>query len=267
MLGNKDIKVSIAIPTYNSSKYLHSCLKSFLKFKAVNEIIIHDDYSSLEEYKKIKNIANKVSNKVNIEVYRNKSNLGAYKNKYKNIEKCSNDLVYQIDSDNIIASNFDKVIESIYIEKNLNCLYLPSEIIQFRKYPFIAKQLSKFNNRYKVTFTKNDFIFDTEVFKKAIRDEARFTVDKNINWVLNSGNFIVYKNNYLDAMKFGFNTNKRYQMDAVAISYFWIKSKGIIKTLKNHKHFHRKRLDSVSFVESDGSYEFLQDIRRKFLDL
>ena len=68
-------------------------------------------------------------------------------------------------------------------------------------------------------------------------------------------------------MKFGFNTNKRYQMDAVAISYFWIKSKGIIKTLKNHKHFHRKRLDSVSFVESDGSYEFLQDIRRKFLDL
>jgi hypothetical protein len=59
----------------------------------------------------------------------------------------------------------------------------------------------------------------------------------------------------------------RYPVDAVAISYFWIAKGGSIKTLKTLKHFHRKRSDSVSFVENEGSYESLTSFRDKFLEL
>ena len=58
----------------------------------------------------------------------------------------------------------------------------------------------------------------------------------------------------------------RPQLDAVAIS-FWLKSGGEIKSLKNLQHFHRKRSDSVSFTEKDGSFESLQDYRAKILSL
>ena len=40
-----------------------------------------------------------------------------------------------------------------------------------------------------------------------------------------------------------------------------------IKTLKDLKHFHRKRDDSVSFTENKGSYKSLQDYRQKILNL
>ena len=63
------------------------------------------------------------------------------------------------------------------------------------------------------------------------------------------------------------NTNLRYPLDAVAISYFWIKNGKNIKTLENLYHFHRKRSDSVSFTENEGSYESLQYFRNKFLEL
>ena len=68
-------------------------------------------------------------------------------------------------------------------------------------------------------------------------------------------------------MSDGFKDSLRPQMDAVAISFFWLKFGGEIKSLKNLKHFHRKRSDSVSFTEKDGSFESLQDYRAKILSL
>ena len=75
------------------------------------------------------------------------------------------------------------------------------------------------------------------------------------------------KEKYLNFMSDGFKDSLRPQMDAVAISFFWLKFGGEIKSLKNLKHFHRKRSDSVSFTEKDGSFESLQDYRAKILSL
>ena len=51
MKGNKSF--SVAIPTYYSSEHISECLKSFIDIPKVNEIIINDDGSSYEEYKKL----------------------------------------------------------------------------------------------------------------------------------------------------------------------------------------------------------------------
>ena len=101
--------LSIAIPTYNSSKYLASCISSVINFKVVDEIVVHDDNSDELEFKKIKKIIDKYVDKINIKLYKNKKNYGAFINKYENIRKCSNDFVYQLDSDNISGPEIDNI--------------------------------------------------------------------------------------------------------------------------------------------------------------
>ncbi len=266
-MENSNNFVSVAIPTYNSSMYLKNCLDSLLNVKIIDEIIISDDYSNDSEFKKIKIIINNLKTTKRIKIYRNEKNLGAFINKYENIKKCKNEIVYQIDSDNIAGNNLSTVLNSIIKDKNLDLLYLPSKIYQFRKYKNIARIFSLFNDKYKVTFTNDDFVFNKEIIKQSIKNEIKSTVDKNINWVLNSGNFIVHRSKFLKAMEGPINTNIRYPLDAVAISYYWVEGGGNIKTLKEFEHFHRKRPDSVSFVENEGSYDSLVSFRNKFLEL
>ncbi len=43
------MKLSVAIPTYNSSNYLLDCLKSLKKIKHIDEIVISDDCSRDDE--------------------------------------------------------------------------------------------------------------------------------------------------------------------------------------------------------------------------
>jgi glycosyltransferase involved in cell wall biosynthesis len=258
--------ISVAIPTFNSSNYLRSCLKSLINISLIDEIIINDDCSNEIEFNKIKKIIRRINNS-KIKIYKNEKNIGAFKNKYECIKKCKNDIVYQLDSDNIATSTLPKVLSIIMNEQNINYLYLPSKIYQFRKYPNFAKFFSIFNRRFRVTFTDKDYVFNKEIIKQAIGNNLKVTVDKNINWVLNSGNFVVNRKKYLKIFKKHVAEDIRHPMDAVAISYFWIENGGDIKTLKDFKHFHRKRTDSVSFVESEGSFESLTNFRKKFLEL
>ena len=233
-MKNSKSSISVAIPTFNSSKYLNDCLKSLINEQKIDEIVISDDGSSDVEFENINKIVENINSNKEIKIYRNDENLGAFVNKFKNIKKCKNEIVYQIDSDNIAHPNLSKVLDSIYYEENEDYLYLPSEIYQFRKYPNIAKFFSTFNGKFKVTFTKGDFIFNKDIIKQAIQDELKVTEDKNLNWVLNSGNFIVNRDKFLETMSNLVTKNVRYPMDAVAISYFWVENGGVCPGRINH---------------------------------
>ena len=123
ILNNK--KISIAIPSFNSSLFIEECIKGFANSKFIDEYIIQDDCSNSENSENLKKIVRKLENNLNINLCENKKNLGAFKNKFLNIKNCKNDLVYQIDSDNICASNIDNVLKKIDInDKNI---YYPSK--------------------------------------------------------------------------------------------------------------------------------------------
>ena len=96
-------KLSIVIPTYNSSIYLKECIKGFVKSEFVNEIIVGDDFSSNSELEEIERIINDLQNlfSFDIKFFKNSKNTGAFVNKYNLISKAKNDWVYQIDSDNV----------------------------------------------------------------------------------------------------------------------------------------------------------------------
>ena len=102
-------KISLAIPTYFSSKYLPVLLKSASNSKFIDEIVISDDSADALETEAIKKIIKKFNNK-NIIFIENPANKGAFDNKYQAISKCSNEIVYQIDSDNITGKNLNTTL-------------------------------------------------------------------------------------------------------------------------------------------------------------
>jgi len=264
---------TVAIPTYNSSKYLKECIYGFRNSNYLNEILVGDDFSTAEELKQIKKII-KEANKYfsfDIKLLENSKNNGAFKNKYNLVESSKNKWVYQIDSDNVPFPKIDKVISNIIKNHNSQTyIYYPSKLTQFWKYKKIAKLLSRIKKKYIVRFSKDLEIFDINKTKNAINEfldydtsgevegspeiNSKFVLDKHIYWVLNCGNFIVNKNQFIDAMKPGLNFSRDIvSMDAVAFSYLWLKNNGSIVLHPKLGHYHRKRLDSVSYIEKDSS--------------
>ena len=97
--------------------------------------------------------------------------------------------------------------------------------------------------------------------------KKNYLIDKNIRWILNSGNFIVNRDSFLRTISEGTKINRNIlTLDAVVISYLWLKDNKRIKIDKNLYHFHRKRLDSV-FTEK-AQYEIaIEYLENKILDL
>ena len=83
MKNKSKLKLSIGIPTYNSSKYLQSCINSVINLRCLDELIISDDSSDKNELEQIKRIVGSFEKKINkeIKVFTNPRNLGAYENK------------------------------------------------------------------------------------------------------------------------------------------------------------------------------------------
>ena len=102
---------TVAIPTYNSSKYLKECIYGFRDSNYLNEILVGDDYSTAEELEQIKKIIQRAGKyfSFDIKLLENSKNNGAFKNKYNLVESSKNEWVYQIDSDNVPFPKIDQV--------------------------------------------------------------------------------------------------------------------------------------------------------------
>ena len=242
---------SIVIPTYNSSKYLTELLNSLKDLKYLNEVIISDDHSRNIEYENITGvIKNNKFKHLNIKLNRNNENLGGFKNKYKGVELASNPLIYQVDSDNILTSKTKKFLNN---QRNLNLisngdLFLPSKINLFKKYKLIENMLFFRNND--VLFTKENKVFDIygiqEELNRAEKNKKNSSFkDRTLKSILNIGNPIFLKDDYLEFCKEGFELDYDISAgDAIALSYFYLKNKGKIIFNQNLGHFHRMRNDS-----------------------
>ena len=102
--------------------------------------------------------------------------------------------------------------------------------------------------------TTENLRVNSKIISDSIKNDKSITLEKNIYWILNCGNFITSKGDYLDTMSKYYN-NKEIPLaaDALAISYLWLHSGKEIFLSKNHYHFHRKRTDSVSIVTKNVS--------------
>jgi len=248
-------KLSIAIPTFNSSTYLRESLQVFSKLKTIEEIVISDDLSDEEDFLNLEKIVQEYKSQLNIKIYQNKENLGGFANKYKAISLCLGEYVYQIDSDNIpIYKSLDKIIKFINSgEFNHDNLYLPSKIRIFNE----NRIVSFLKNKNHITFSNKNLILDKEIIVQNLKGEIDSIKDKSIRWVLNTGNPLFFKQSYLSNLKEGINQDEINisAADAIALNYYWLKNGGKVELLEGFKHLHRLREDSYYVSEGSQSTE------------
>ena len=283
--------ISVGIPTYNSSKYLSSCLNSLINLKMINEVIVSDDCSSNAEQYKIEKIISDYSNKLPIKFLKNKENFGAYTNKFKLIENSLNEFIYVLDSDNLAAKNLDKIIKNyVFKEKRKDIIFQPNIMYQFWKYPYLGMIFSNFFEKYKVKFFNEDTILDFEkVYQSLIinsgsydlsvlqtnlklnqnrhHDKKDIMLTKWIFWVLNCGNFIVNKESMVKVADKGFELDRSLRsVDAIVFTYLWLSKGNSIKVPKDFYHHHRKREDSVSFTAQEDSKKAIEYFIKKIIE-
>jgi glycosyltransferase involved in cell wall biosynthesis len=286
-MGNEKF-ITVGIPTYNSSIYLKQCLDSIKGPKVINEILISDDGSNESELLKIKEIVSIYQSKysLNITFFESEKNMGAYRNKLKLIENSKNEYIYILDSDNLASKNLESVINKILKIDNPKFLYQPNIMYQFWKYHNFAKLMSRFDKKYIVKFFNEDFVLDKRIvqnfllinsgdyelseFKDNLPEIKKTTiqmVDKWVFWILNCGNFIVNKDYMLPIANKGLEIDRKHlSVDAIVFSYLWLENGLKIKIFKEFNHHHRKREDSVSFVESRNSVNAIRFFISKVLD-
>lgn len=111
--------ISIALATYNGEKYIEEQIQSILNQTFQDfEIIIRDDCSTDNTYKKLCDIAKK-DNRINVS--RNSCNIGFVKNFEKIVNDCKGDFVAFSDQDDIWDSKHLEILLSIIGSNDLAC--------------------------------------------------------------------------------------------------------------------------------------------------
>ena len=262
---------SVAIPTYYSSEHISECLKSFIDIPKVNEIIINDDGSSYEEYKKLNKKIIKLNKKFNfdVKVSQNKKNLGGFKNKYLTVSKCKNNNIYQIDSDNFIDISSKTFFQNYANSEPVDNLLLPGRVSTvFEKKKFFQKKRS-FN---KITISNTDVEVNIKEAKTLISKNQNSIIPKDNNlsfkWLLNLGNPIFHKETYLSKLEEGYNSND-FPLEAcsIALSFFWLKNGGKLKILKDMFHYQRIHKNSYYIREGEKAKNSVDFFTSQIMDL
>lgn len=246
--------ISLAIPTYNSSQYLWDCIRPVIDSDIISEIVIHDDRSSdVEYFNLIETIGNIDTNK--IKLYRGSKNEKAYINKYLAVSKCKNDWVYLIDSDNWFDKSILDVIRNIDFSKEDTCYHV--------------KQLHMTNGNIVKFDYANNFI-DLSIAKKNIREGTNY-----IDWLLNTGNFIVNKNSYIDSQQSAVQSlrrgGKKFKdpkgADVLLFSYCWFRYKNTFTIVDGFYHHHRIRPGNYFVQELDYNMQLTKEYMNNILEL
>jgi glycosyltransferase involved in cell wall biosynthesis len=124
-----DLKLSLALCTYNGERFLRSQLESILnQTTCVNEIIVCDDHSSdntltiLHEFE--------ASHPSLFKIFANQENIGVIKNFEKAISLCSGDIIFLADQDDIWESNkVASVLHFFHQHPNYNAVFSDAELI------------------------------------------------------------------------------------------------------------------------------------------
>ena len=242
--------ISVCIPFYNTSKYLHECLKYILNDDFVSEIIISDDCSSDDEWKKLNQIVN-TFNTSKIKVFRNEKNLGGFRNKYISIFNATSEWVYLLDSDNYFDETTISDIKNIK-SPDPNICYCP--------------QFSVFFNNEEIIIRNFDFLYEKIGISEIKECLSYRNSDTLFSMFLNDGNYIINRKKYLERIKLVFESSEDpSSADAICFQYYWIINGGYSKIIPV-KYWHRLRLDSYWWTEGSKSMSSSKKYENLFLE-
>lgn len=207
-------QISLALTTYNRANLPYEALKFICGDPRLKEIIVVDDCSNLSIFNKLQKKLNKLNSKITL--IRNAENKGVSANKHIAVQACSSEFVLLFDSDNIIYSNY---LDAFYILESWidTNIYVPELALPKFDYTHFSGKLINSNNI-------------CEFLDKPFFDN-----------LLNTGNYIVPRNNYL----------KVYQekkdiggADVIFFAYLWLDAGFNIKVVDNMCYYHRVHKNS-----------------------
>lgn len=243
-------KITLAIPFYNTSQYFTDCIKYALEDNFINEIVVNDDCSSSHHFNNLVSIVESL-NTNKIKLFKNNKNLGAFRNKYQTVSRCSNDWIYMLDSDNYPFEESYQIIKSIS-GLDSNICYSPAHLYCKNDGVNEYQNISDYN-----------FGYDTIGI-----DESKTMISsgrKWFDWFVNSGNYIFNKEKYLKCLEKPFNdlNTPFLQADTAVTFYYWLSNGGKFKVVEGLRHHHRLRMDSNWHrwgLDSDRSVKFYEQM-------
>jgi glycosyltransferase involved in cell wall biosynthesis len=177
-----------------------------------------------------------------IKIIRNQKNLGGFRNKFKAVKESKNEWVYLLDSDNFLVDGSISALYNVKEWDNKTC-YCPSVPIMERKEGYRA--WDDWNHRrfgyepFDLRGVQNFFDLETELSSKV-------GVGLGVNGFLNTGNFFVNRNHYVDSLLKVVEdpTVEPHAADVIAFSYYWLTNQGKFQVLPDLYYYHRLRVDS-----------------------
>jgi glycosyltransferase involved in cell wall biosynthesis len=250
--------IALAIPFFNTSEYFLDCIKYALEDSFVCEIIVNDDCSEEKEYEELLSL---VKGKEKVKVFRNEKNLGAFRNKYETVKKCTSEWVYLLDSDNHPFEETYQVIREIP-DDHKNICYSPRK--KFCK--FEKREIPSEHDGYEIT---PDYNFKYDVIGVEESKDAIFKKTKWFEWFINTGNYVINRQMYLDSLKDAYDNEETplLHADTAAAYYFWLKNNGEFVVVDNLRHNHRLRLDSYWNACGPYSMKSVEYYKNKIINL
>jgi hypothetical protein len=212
------MNISLTFLNYNSIDYIEQQLsRNYIELtnNLIDEILILDDCSDNNEYERLLTFQTK-----SIKVFRNEKNLKPLLSRVNIVKQCKNDFVLLMDSDNFI--DIKSLLNFIANEKLLhsNIIYCPD----FARPNFNYKQLS-------------DKIIDIVFARQYIGYICCF---------LNTGNYLVHKNTYLEVANKIDNHYADYIMEVLYFNFLWLSSGNYLKCVNNFEYDHGMRASCYS---------------------
>src|SRR5688572_5414424 len=201
------MKLTLAITVYNRYELLLESFANVIDDGRIDEILIMDDASDEEYWKKIKDLP-KFNPK--IKVCRQLHNRGMSVNKRDAVFNSKNEWVILFDSDNVIRKDYvDAFWRSNTDPFNIKCPDFAYPNFDYRKY--------------------SDVFFYAGEASAAINDSI-------FNCLLNTANYVVNREIYLKVWQ----ENKEMKgTDTIWFNYLWLKSGHSFKVVKGMKYEHR----------------------------
>ena len=186
----------------------------------VSEIVIVDDNSEDNFWKKVKNYCD---GKEKIKLFRNRKNLGCYKNKREAIAQAQNEFVIIFDSDNIMTKDYiDKIFDR---EWNENEILAPDFVHSF-DYRHFGGQ----------TITKNNV--------------SGYTRTLRFDCLINTMNYFVHRDNYLKVWD---GSIEPWTADTIYQNFRWLDSGRSFHVLKGLEYKHRIKEDHDEHPREESS--------------
>ena len=222
--------ISLVIPFYNTSRYFLEAIKYSLEDDFVSEIVVNDDASSEDEWKKLNDIVNDLDSD-KIKLFRNENNLGGFRNKYNAVKNSTGEWIYLLDSDNHPYDTTLDIIQSIE-NPDSNICYSPQTLLLHQEDTPTPYDSKTYNFRYNLIGIDDA---QDAIFKKTYL----------FDWFLNTGNFVVNREKYLERLLNGYNNiDEPVYACSVAFSYHWMSNGGQYKIVPDMKYYHRCRKNS-----------------------